>query len=123
VTFPTTDVEIDYQDEPEVKTPQVERRCATCGGGFKVVDDAKAPPGSYAEAWTPTEIGSDGQPLTRCRGTSNPLLWAWCKVTGNLHIPHRMMVKFFPDRRKDRRDVAIERRISPPPPPSPDDKP
>lgn len=85
-------VEMEFTEE---KTPAVGRRCADCGDLFRVYADDKAPPGSYAEAWQVPVI---------CKGTADPSLWRWCQVTGDLTMPGRMLVRYFPDRRKgDRR--------------------
>lgn len=102
-------VDLEYREEPDAKTPQVERRCRGCGGSFKVLSVDASPPGSHAEAWRPVK-DIMGFPGINCRGTPDPNDWSWCKVTGELTMPNRMAVRFFADRRKAPRSVDVDRR-------------
>lgn len=115
-------VDLEYRDEAEEKTPAVGRRCRGCGGVFRLLDEGHAPPGSYAEAWSPTEAGPGKRAIVLCRGTGepdDPGGWDWCKVTGILRMPG-MDSRFFKDRRVAARPVDNDRR-RPQTPPRDDD--
>jgi len=101
------DVELEAPFSDDELTPTAARSCTDCAGVFLPLDNETAPPGSYAEAWRPPVI---------CRGTIDPQIHRWCKVTGTLTMPNRMEVRFFPDRRKGERRVDHDRRRPGPPP-------